>query len=66
MFVGQEKRNGRLYIGDDNIDPLTIPSLSEVRRARMGSTPGIETRPSPSLAELVKLQVCLSISVFFI
>jgi hypothetical protein len=60
MLAGQGKRNGRLYIGDGSIDPSTIPSLTEIRRTRTGSNPGVETRPSPSLTALAELQVCLS------
>jgi hypothetical protein len=60
MLAGQGMRNGRLYIGDDAVDPSTIPSLSEIRRTRMGSNPDVETRPSPSLSTIAELQVCLS------
>jgi hypothetical protein len=59
-MAGQGKKNGRLYIGHGAIDPATVPSLSDVRRSRTSSNPGVETRPSPSLGALAEVQVCLS------
>jgi hypothetical protein len=65
MLAGHRKKNGCLYIDHGAIDPSTIPSLSDVHRTRTSSSPGVETRPSPSLGALVEVQVCLSLSVYF-
>ena len=48
VLAGQGTANGRLWIGDDSIDPRTVPSLRQVRRGRAAGAPAVETRPRVS------------------
>jgi hypothetical protein len=56
--VGQDKRNGRLWIGDDSIDTVTIPSICRLCRGRKSSQPRIETPPTLLSVAMGRIQVC--------
>ncbi|KAK1613267.1 hypothetical protein QYE76_036940 [Lolium multiflorum] len=45
VLAGEGASNGRLWIGDGNIPPETIPTLSRLRKGRTSSQPAIEKRP---------------------
>ena len=58
VLAGEGARNGRLWIGDGSIDPMTIPSLSQLRKGRTSSQPAIETRPRLGVITMDEIRVC--------
>lgn len=60
VLAGQGKKGGRLWIGDGLVDPMTIPSLHQVRRGRTSNQPRVETRPRASDLAVERLRVCSS------
>ena len=60
VLAGQGKKSGRLWLGDAVVDPMTIPSLKQVRRGRTSDAPQVETRPRASDLAVERLRVCSS------
>ena len=60
ILAGQGKKHGSLWIGDGCVDPMTEPSLRQVRRGRTRDQPRVEPRPRASDLAVERLRVCSS------
>ena len=43
VLAGEGTKHGHLWIGDGCVDPMTIPTLRQVRRGRTSDQPQVET-----------------------
>jgi hypothetical protein len=66
MLAGHINMNGRLCIGDDSIDSVTVPSLCQLQHGRKSSQPQVETHPTPLSVAMNIIQVCSSSLVIYI
>ena len=64
VLAGQCTKHGRLCIGDGCVNPMTIPTLSQIRRGRKSGQPQVETRPRASDLAVERLRVCSSSGLY--
>ncbi|KAL6896671.1 hypothetical protein ACP4OV_007243 [Aristida adscensionis] len=56
MRVGGGKKNGRYWVADSFVDPLSTPTLSELRARSTNSTLAIRPRPSATQIQIEDMQ----------